>query len=282
MKLSFLVLIFIFFGSLFSQSLTPAPSPFCKTTQVVGVSEVSVEYSRPGIKNRVIFGDLLPWGKLWRTGANSVTKLTFSSDVTLEGKKIPAGSYSLYTIPNKTEWKIMINKVAEGSPNYNEKEDIASFTVKPHLSPTVVERFTIDIADMTDSSAVILLKWAQTRVPIKLELDTKSIVAKNIEAFEDAGNDDNAGGWNQVANYYFDKKEYGDALDAVNKSLEIDANPYWVLRLKSRILAEQGDYKEAIVFAKKSLVSAQKAGSENNIKLNEEAIKEWQAKLAEE
>ena len=213
--------------------------------------------------------------------ANSVTKLTFSSDVMLEGNKIPAGSYSLYTIPDKNEWKIIINKVAEGGPDHDPKEDIATFSVKPIISPNVDERFTIEIADMTDNSAVILLKWARTRVPIKLEIDTESIVRANVEAFEDAGNDDNAGGWNQVANYYFDKEEYDDALDAVEKSLEIDSTPYWVLRLKSRILAAQGEYEEAIVFAKKSLVAAQKAGSENNVKTNEEAIKEWQTKLTE-
>ena len=282
MKLTISLITFLLFcGSLFAQNLQPAASPFSKTTQVVGVTEVSVEYSRPGIKGREIFGGLLPFGKVWRTGANSVTKLTFSTDVTLEGRKIPAGSYGLYTIPNKNDWKIMINTVAEGNPDYKAENDIASFTVKPHLSPNVDERFTIEFADMTDSSAVILLKWARTRVPIKLEVDTKANVEKNVEAFEDAGNDDNAGGWYQVANYYFGKKEYGDALDAVDKSLEIDANPFWVLRLKSRILAAQGDYEEAIVFAKKSLVSATKAGNENNVKINEEAIKEWEAKLAE-
>lgn len=281
MKLN-LIVFFVFCGSLFAQSLTPAPSPFSKITQVVGVTDVSVEYSRPGIKGREIFGGLVPFGKVWRTGANSVTKLTFSTDVKLEGKSIPAGSYSLYTEPNKRDWKIMINKVAEGQPNYNDKEDVAVFKVKPQLSPTVVERFTIEIADMTDSSAVLLLKWAQTRVPIRLEVDTDANVAKNIEAFEDAGNEENAGGWYQVASYYFGKKEYGDALDAVDQSLEIDANPFWVLRLKSQILAEQGDFEEAITFAKKSLVSAKKAGNENYVKLNEEAIAEWEARPTEE
>jgi len=282
MKLSiYLITILLFSGSLFAQSLNPAPSPFSKTTQVVGVTDVTVEYSRPGIKGREIFGGLVPFGEVWRTGANSVTKLTFSTDVTLEGKKVPAGSYSLYTIPKENEWKVMINKVAEGGPDYNAKEDVASFKVKPKTSPNVDERFTIEIADMTNNSATILLKWARTRVPIRLAVDTDANVEKNVEAFEDAGNDDNAGGWNQVANYYFDKKEYGDALDAVDKSLEIDANPFWVLRLKSRILAERGDYEDAIVFAKKSLVSAKKDGNDNYVKLNEEAIKEWEAKLAE-
>lgn len=269
------------YGAVFAQSLTPAPSPFCRLTQVVGVTEVSVEYSRPGIKGREIFGGLVPFSEVWRTGANSVTKLTFSTDVKLEGHPVPAGSYSLYTVPGQHSWKIMINKVAVGEPDYNEKEDIATFKVNPQLVPNPVERFTIDIADMTDSSAVLQLKWARTRVPIKIEFDTKTNVSKNIEAFEDAGNEDNAGGWYQVANYYFGKKEYSDALDAVDKSLEIDASPFWVLRLKSQLLAEKGDYDEAIIFAKKSLVSATKAGNKEFIKINEDAIKEWEAKLAE-
>ena len=273
--------LFMLYGAVFAQSLTPAPSPFCKLTQVVGVTEVSVEYSRPGIKGREIFGGLVPFSEVWRTGANSVTKLTFSTDVKLEGHPVPAGSYSLYTVPGQHSWKIMVNKVADGGPDYNEKEDIASFKVNPKLVPNPVERFTIEIADMTDSSAVLQLSWARTLVPINMEFDTQANVRKNIEAFEDADNDDNAGGWNQVANYYFAKKEYSDALDAVDKSLEIDANPFWVLRLKSQILAGQGDYEEAIVFAKKSLVSATKAGNQNYIKMNEDAIKEWEAKLAE-
>lgn len=274
------MILFLFGGSLFSQSLTPAPSPFSKVTQIVGVTEVSVEYSRPGVKGRKIFGGLVPFGKVWRTGANAVTKLTFSTDVQIEGNRLPTGSYSLYTIPSEHDWKIMINKVAEGSPNYDEKNDIASFKVIPQTQPIPVERFTIDIANMTDTSAVIELKWVRTIVPIKLEVNTDANVAKNIENFEDAGNDDNAGGWYQVANYYFGKKEYGDALDAVNKSLEIDATPFWSLRLKSQILAAQGEFEDAIVFAKRSLVSAQKAGNEENVKLNEEAIKEWEARMA--
>lgn len=273
------LIVMCFTGSLFAQSLTPAPSPFAKVTQVVGVTEISIEYSRPGIKDRQIFGELVPFGEVWRTGANSVTKISLSTDATIEGNKVPKGDYSIYTIPNEREWKVMINKVAEGGPDYKATEDVATFKVKPQTRPLTVERFTIEVADVTDYSAVINLKWAKTVIPIKIEVDTDANVDANIDAFEDSDeNEKNAGGWYQVANYYFGKKRIDDAQDALEKSLEIDDSPFWVLRLMSRVLAEKGEYTDAITYAKKSLVSAQKAGNDNYVKMNEEAIEEWSAK----
>lgn len=280
MKLRLAVLIlFIFTGSLFAQLMMPASSPFSKITQVIGVTEIGIEYSRPGIKGRQIFGSLVPFGEIWRTGANSVTKLSLSTDATIEGKKIPKGEYSIYTVPSEREWKVMINKKAEGSPDYNESEDIATFKVKPLNRPISVERFTIEVADITESSAIIELKWARTVVPLKIEVDTDANVEKNVEAFKNSDeNEKNAGGWYQVANYYYSKKRVDDAKEAIEKSLETDESPFWVLRLMSVILAEKGEFEEAVLYAKKSLVSAQKAGNNEFIKMNEEAIAEWSNK----
>ncbi len=264
----------------FAQVKTPQPSPFCTITQTVGITDVVIEYSRPGIKGRQIFGDLVPFGKVWRTGANASTKLKFSSDVILEGQKIPAGEYSLYTVPREREWKIIINKKLDSGQNHVKEEDLLSFKVKPQMRPLSVERFTIEIADITDNSANIVLIWAQMRVVIKLETETDKIVMEGIKQFLDTDDQENAGAWYSSARYYFEnKKDMDEALKMVSKSLEIDESPFWVLRLKSEILATKGDYEEAIVWAKRSLVSAQKAGNDRFVKMNEEAIAEWKEKL---
>lgn len=172
----------------------------------------------------------------------------------------------------------MINKKAEGGPDYDAAEDVATFKVKPVTRPIDVERFTIEIADMTDNSAVIYLKWVRTYVPIKMEMDTDKYVEQYIEDFEDSDNNKDAGSWNRVANYQFAKGRVDDALEAVDKSLELGDAPYWVLGLKARILAEKKDFAEAVIFAKKALVAAQKAGSAQNEKMYGDLITEWEKK----
>ncbi len=275
----FFILLFLFVSIIFSQIKTPQPSPFATLSQVVGITEVKIEYSRPGIKGREIFGGLVPFGKIWRTGANAPTKINFSSDVTLEGNPVPAGEYTLYTIPNEKEWTIIIHKKLDAGQNPKQEDDLLRFKVKPKLVPIPVERFTIEVADMTTNSAKINLEWAQTLVSFGLEVDTDKLVMESINAFKEGENSNDAGGWYQAARYYYDSgKDLDEALDMINKSLEINENPFWVLRLKAEILAKKGDYKEAIVFAKKSLVKAQQAGNGFYVKMNEDSIKEWQEK----
>jgi len=198
----------------------------------------------------------------------------------LEGHKIPAGEYSIYTVPKERDWKIIINKKLDARENHVKEEDLLSFKVKPKMTPLSVERFTIEIADITNNSANIVLMWAQTRVVIKLEIETDKMVIEGIEKFLDADDQKNAGPWYSSARYYFEnKKDLDKALDMVSTSLEIDDKPFWVLRLKSRILAAKGEYEEAIVWAKRSMVSAQKAGNDRYVKMNEEAIATWSEKL---
>jgi Protein of unknown function (DUF2911) len=277
---SLLTLFFVSTTALFAQIKTPQPSPFCTISQVVGITDISIEYSRPGIKGRAIFGGLVPFGKVWRTGANKSTLLKFSTDVMLEGHKVPAGTYSLYTVPGEREWKIIINKKLDAGQNYVKEEDLLSFKVKPKLRPLAVERFTIEIADVTDNSANIVLMWAQTSVTIKLETDTDKMVMESIKKFRESEGPKTANGWYSAANYYFKNgKSLDDALDMVSKSIELNDKPFWVLRLKAQILAAKEDYEEAIVWAKRSMVSAQKSGNEQYVKMNEESIAKWKEKL---
>lgn len=277
--ITFILTTLLFYSFLTAQIKTPQPSPFGKIMQTVGITEVSVEYSRPGIKERRIFGGLVPYGKVWRTGANASTKLKFSTDVKLEGNPVPAGEYSLYTVPGEKEWKIIINKKLDSGQDHDESADLVTFKVKPKLIPLPVERFTIEIADMTDTSAKIILRWAQTEVSIGMTVDTDAMVMQSIKAFKDSENTDDAGAWFQAARYYFENdKSKDEALEMIDKSLEIDSNPFWVLRLKAEILAAMGDYEEAVVFAKRSMVSAQKAGNEFYVDMNQKSIDEWSEK----
>ncbi|HEX8528908.1 MAG TPA: DUF2911 domain-containing protein, partial [Cytophagales bacterium] len=138
----------------YAQIAMPQPSPAATVTQKVGLADVTLSYSRPSARGRVIFGGLRPYGKLWRTGANGATKLTFSEDVTVNGTKVPAGEYSLFTIPGKDEWTVMLNKNAKASENdYKEAEDAARFKVKPAKTSAPYETFTIDFSDLTTNTA---------------------------------------------------------------------------------------------------------------------------------
>jgi len=264
-----------------SQKLnTPMPSPKSTLTQVVGVTDVTITYHRPGVKGREIFGGLVPYGKLWRTGANSSTTIKVSDTVMFEGKKVAAGEYALFTIPEKNDWTIVLSKsVGWGTGNYKEEEDVARFKVKSHALAEKVERLTIEIADMTDNSAQIVLKWDNTAASFKMTCDTDSKVMHQIEEVMKNPPADDAGVYSQAATYYFEHgKDLKKALSWADKAVELNPDAFWAIRLKSRIQAQMGDYKKAIETAKLSLEKAKKADNAQYVKFNEEAIAEWSKK----
>ena len=259
---------------------TPQPSPTGTITQNVGVMEVSITYSRPGIKGRVIFGGLTPFGELWRTGANRSTTIKFSDDVNLNGNSVAAGEYALFTIPGEQSWEIIISKnIGSGSSDYKKEDDVARFSVKPVKLSDPVERFTIDIANMTDNSADIVLKWELTSVSFSMITDTEARVMKQIDEIMKSPPADNAGIYSAAARYYFDKgKDLKQALNWINKSLEISNDAFWNVRLKSQIQAGLGDYAGAIDTAKESIRQAEAAGNQQYVKYNQDAIAEWEMK----
>ena len=159
---------------LFAQTKTPAPaaSPACTLKQRVGLTDIEIDYSRPGVKGRVIFGGLVPFDKVWRTGANEATRITFSTPVKFNGEEVPAGTYALFTIPGKNEWTIILNKTAKqwGAFHYDDKADLLRVKSTPAELAEPVETFTIDINDIRDDSATLNLIWDKTRVPVKLSL----------------------------------------------------------------------------------------------------------------
>ena len=250
----------------------PAPSPACTLKQHVGLTDIEIVYSRPGVKGRPIFGGLVPYGQVWRTGANNATKITFSTPVKLNGAEIPAGTYALFTIPGETEWTIIINKGAAqwGAFQYNETNDLVRVKATPLKLAEPVETFTIEINDIRDESATLNLTWEKTRVPVKLEVELVSKLVPQIEAVMSAA--EGRKPYYQAALFYYD---HGQDLQKASKWVDAaiaEREAYYIVNLKARILAKLGDKEGAIAAAKRSTELAIKAKDTGYVKLNEDLI----------
>jgi hypothetical protein len=252
----------------------PAPSPGSTLKQSFGLGEITVEYSRPGIKGRTIFGDVVPFGKIWRTGANGTTKITFSDDVKLEGNALPAGTYGLYTIPNKDSWDIMLTTdltLGGNVADYKTEKEVLHFKVKPASHEHKIETFTIDIANVSPSSASIQLEWEKTQVSINVTTDVDSKVMKNIET---ALAPDDKRPYFQAATYYYENdKDMSQALTWVNKAIEQN-KAFYVVHLKAKILMKMKDFKGAQEAAEQSIVLAKEAKNDDYVRMNEKLIAE--------
>lgn len=268
----------LFSMGLMAQVETPQPSPLGEVEQVVGLTTVEIEYSRPGIKERVIFGDLVPFNELWRTGANASTKVKFSDDVIIKGDTLRAGKYALFTIPGTDEWTVIFNKDLETGPaGYSDKEDAMRVKVKPKTITPAVETFLIDINNIRNSSATIDLAWENTMVSIPFEVRTDKHVMKNIKAVMGGPT---ASDYYAAASYYYEEdKDMNQALDWVNQAIDAGAERFWVLRMKAKIHADLNQYDEAITAAKRSSELAKEAGNEQFVKMNNESIEKWKKKM---
>ena len=261
----------------------PAASPACTLKQRVGLTDIQIDYSRPGMKGREIYGGIVPFDHVWRTGANQSTKISFSTPVKLDGHEIPAGKYALYTIPGENEWTIILSKNTRlwGAFGYNEKDDLVRFKVKPvTLTDTRIETFTIELNNIRDQSADIDLVWDKTVVPIRLEVDLVNKIVPEIEAAMAAPGKKSDGFYFQAATFYYDHgQDLKKALEWVNAGLA--DNPriaFEMFHLKAEILARLGDKKGAIAAAKKSTELALKAeGPASSFpKMNEDLISRLQ------
>ena len=272
-----LVLSFLVSSSGFAQLETPRPSPFGKLEQTVGIMKVSIEYSRPGVKGRKVFGDLVPYGQVWRTGANSPTLITFSDDVMVDGKAVPAGKYSLYTIPGEKEWTFILNKKVTGGAQLDEKEDQLRIKATPKPTGGLVETMTFNVAGITNNSATVELAWENTAVGFGIAFDVDSKVMAQIDEVMKEPFADVAGTYYQSASYYYNNgKDLKKALDWVIRSLDLDPEPYFVWRLKSQVQAGLKDYDGAIVSAKTAIEKGEKANNPDFVKLNQTSIAEWE------
>ncbi len=261
-----------------AQVNTPQPSPAAKIEQTVGVTDIAIEYSRPGVKGREIFGDLVPYGKVWRTGANKAVQFSTSTAITIEGQDVPAGDYALFTVPNKNSWDIIIYDETEiwGTPKtWNDSLEVVRVSVKTISLNDMVESFTISIDNLKDGSKADLnLSWANTKVTAKIETPTDELVMKSIESTM-AG--PSANDYYRSASFYFDNgKDLDEALVWIKKAVEMRGDQaYWYLRKQSLIEAKLGKTEDAIATAKRSLASAEKAGNDDYVKMNKDSIAEW-------
>ena len=257
---------------------TPQPSPKATVEQRVGLTDISVEYSRPGVKGRAIFGDLVPFGKTWRTGANSNTKVTFSSDVSIDGQTLNAGSYGLYTVPNENSWEVMFYSESDNSGvprDWDDTKVVAKTSVEVYSMPMNVETFTITFDDVSGTSAVIGLLWEKTYIGIKFEVPTDKLVSETIDAVMAASPE--AGDYYNAAIYYRQQDlDIKKANEWMEKAMSLTEKPaFWQLRQQSLIYAKMGDTEKAIAVAEKSLELSKAAGNEAYIKMNTQSLAEW-------
>ncbi len=279
-KLVILSLLIVGAFSLNAQVTTPAPSPFSKVEQKVGLTDITVEYSRPNMRGRTIFGDLVPFGEVWRTGANANTKITFGTDVMVNGKELKAGSYAVYTKPGAEKWEIMLYSDASnwGTPReWDDSKVAAMATAEVFQIPMPIETFTITFDDLTNDSAMLGIMWENTYVALKIETPTDKAVEESIaKVMAGPGPGDYFG----AAVYYLQEgKDIEKAKMWIDKAVEMTSdNPrFWYLRQQSLIHAQAGSKKSAVAAAKKSLELAEKAGNADYVKMNKESLKEWGA-----
>jgi hypothetical protein len=266
-----------------AQVKTPQPSPKSVLNQVVGLTDVTVEYSRPSAKGRVVFGDLVPFGKLWRTGANANSTVSFSEDVVINGTTVKKGKYAIFTLPKADMWEVILYTTTDnwGLPeNYDVSKVAVSLNVDPIMLNNNVESFTIGINNLTNDSATLDISWEKTMVSVKFEVPTQKAAMASIAKVL-AG--PTAGDYFSSAQYYYQSNgDLNKALEYVNKAVSMvkpgEDAPYWHLRLKSLIQGKLGDKKGAIETAKLSLAGAEKDGNQDYVKMNNDSIKEWSKK----
>lgn len=260
-----------------------APQASSATTLKVGVgiSDISIEYARPSMKGRTIFGDLVPFGKIWRTGANSATKVTFGEKATLGTVTLDKGTYALYTIPNANEWTVIFYKdLTQGGnlteSNLKEADVAAKIVVKPSNVNPAVETFTIDVTDITSKGANIAIMWDKTAVKVPFTYATDEAVMANIKSKMEGPSGDE---YFAAARYYLEEgKDLNQALTWIKKSTEKNGERFWVLRQQSLIEAKLNQYPAAIKTAQRSLALATEAKNDDYVKMNNDSIKEWSAK----
>ena len=265
-----------------AQVQTPAPSPFSKIEQKVGLTDVTIEYSRPGVKDRVIFGDLVPFDKPWRTGANARTKITFSTDATFDGQTLKAGSYSIFTVPSAESWNIIFYNDGKdsGTPEeFNPDYVAAKTTAKMYPIPFNVETFTIDINNITNTGGRLEFIWEKTWVGVDFTVPTDAAVMASIKDVM-SSDSPKAQDYFESAVYYLEANhDINKAVTWIDKAVDMtkDKPKFWFIHQQALIHAKAGNTKDAIAAAKASLELAKEAKYDAFIKKNEDVLKEWGA-----
>ncbi len=260
---------------LFAQLETPQPSPLSTVSQRVGMTDVTVTYSRPSARERTVMGELVPYDQVWRTGANRATKVSISDELSVAGNRVPAGDYALFTIPGKESWTVIFNKNTEqsGTGSYKQEEDALRVDVPVSTTQDPYETFTVGFSNLSETKADMFIAWENTKVAIPLEdpnVDNK-VMAQIDEQMASAGDD--AGLYYQAANYYFTMdKDLQQAQEWIDKAVSLDNSKFWVLHLQAKIHAETENYDQARTAAQKSIELAKENGNQDYVRLNEKLL----------
>lgn len=260
----------------------PKASPAATIIQEIGLTTITVAYSRPAVRGRTIFGDLVPYGGIWRVGANASTKITIDTEFSVEGNHMPAGTYALYAFPEKDEWEVVFHENTthwgDGRTAYNSEEDAFRIKVKPIQENNFQENFLITFDNITHNSANIIWLWENTRIVLLISVDTKALMEKQIN--RTIRENPSAQTYYEVARYYMQEEiKYTKALAYINTALQLGGDTYYFYRVKSLIEAELKDYDAAISSAKKSLKIAQSLGKDEFVRMNAKNIVLWQKKM---
>lgn len=262
-----------------AQIETPAPSPAAGLTQTVGLTDISVTYSRPSMRGRTIFGNLVPYDKIWRTGANKNTVISFSTDVMIGEDELKAGDYALYTKPGANSWEVYFYSDTNnwGTPKtWDDSKVVATAKVDVVKIPVSVETFTITIDNLNNDGATLGIHWENSYIGVPFEVPANKAVLASIEK---TMNGPSANDYYKAAVYLSSTDQKIDtAVKYMDKAMSMIEKPrFWQLRQQSLLLAKTGNQRKAIKVAKASLKGAKKAGNTDYVKLNEDSIKEWKA-----
>lgn len=277
-KLFLLLFIGVLTLSVNAQITTPQPSPFSKVEQKVGLTDVTLEYSRPSMKGRTIFGDLVPFDAMWRFGANKNTTVTFSDEVSIDGQSVKAGSYAIFAKPSKESWEIYLYSDTNnwGTPrDWDDSKVAAKVTAKVYELPFDVQTFTLDFNNLSNSGATLDVIWEKTYVGVPITVPTDTAVQASIDKTMGGPG---AGDYYSAAVYYLQEgKDISKAQKWIDKAVDLtkDQPRFWFLRQQSLIHAKAGNVKGAIEAAKKSLAGAEAAGNADYVKMNKESLAEW-------
>jgi hypothetical protein len=260
-----------------AQIQTPSPSPLAKIEQRIGLVDVSIEYSRPSVKGREVFGGLVPYDEVWRTGANSATKITFSDSVTIAGVGVKKGSYAWLTKPGKQSFTFLLYPHNNTSWTSYKDSDVVPLSITAPVQTLPkgfkMESMMIGFDDLTNSSASLYLIWDNVMVSVPVKVNTDSSVEASIAKV--MGGPSAQDYYSASAYYLSEKKDMKQALEWVNKSISMGNEKFWVFRTKSLIQHELGDNNGAMDSALKSMELAKEAKNDEYIRMNEESIKEW-------
>lgn len=262
-----------------AQIKTPAPSPSQKIEQKVGLTDVTLEYSRPLMRGRTIFGGLVPYGKMWRTGANANTKITFSEDVKVGETALKAGTYAIFTKPNANAWEVYFYSDASnwGTPQeWDSSKVAATVKVESHRMPMKIQSFTMTFDNVDKDSADLGMLWENVYVSVPIKVGTDATVMTSIE---NVMNGPSANDYYSAAVYYLESgKDISKAKNWIDKAVSMRSDAFWYYRQQSLIYAKSGDKKGAIKAAKTSLKMAEKAGNDDYVALNTKSLSVWEGK----